>query len=384
MKKLLAILLALTMLTMLAACGGTKPEEAVETPGGEETMAGSDALLPEEEYGIESEYAEEEPEAEPETPSHPEDEAILNAEGTVYEPVSGTLGVGAYAPGEGVFDVSFVGAEFYRSAEDAECVRIWYDVTNTALKPLEAMEVDVSAVQDGDYLWSISSDETDTPEVHVRYVNLRPGVTVRCAKEFECDWDGGVIYVAASYYVTWDGGPLDALVNEGAESIETGLFDDSLIAAFDPAALPARPAADDPTVPIDDPDWLHDVPDEGSLEYGAAYAAIKGSEVFVDGDKEIIRIFVTYTNTDASVMTASYMDVRPLCRAMQDGIELEAYKDDITVPEDDNRTAQLDYEESIDIAVEYVLRSSSPVAFEYYIWTTDAAEVGAVLDGRTE
>lgn len=382
MKKLLACLLALAMALSLAACGGTKADETEGIPAAEETAAESDVILPEEEEdGIALEYAEEEPEAEAETPYHPEDEAVLNAEGTVYEPVSGTIGVDAWEDGKGVFDVSFVGAEFYRSAADATCVRIWYDVTNTAPRLMEAMDVSILAAQDGDYLWSVDSDDSDTPQVHVRYVDIRPGVTVRCAAEYECAWDGGPIYVEGYYYMTLGDHLLNSLVYDGAESMETGLFGDSLIAVFDPAALPARPAVDDTTVPIAEPSWMDGVPDEGEVGYGDAYAAVKGSEVFTDGDDEILRVYVTFTNRSTSLVTASYFDILPDCRAMQDGIRLVDYAGAETVPEDGNRMAQIDYDESIDVALEFVLRSDSPVAFEFYDWGTNKPLVGAVLPG---
>ena len=65
-------------------------------------------------------------------------------------------------------------------------------------------------------------------------------------------------------------------------------------------------------------------------------------------------------------------------RVMQDGVELWAYEGEQKVSEDENRMTGLSVGESTLIAVEYVLRSDSPVTCEYHEFGSSDPEIGAV------
>ncbi len=310
------------------------------------------------------------------TPRHPEDEAFLNREGTVYEPAEGILGAGvAGTSGPGVFKVSIVGAEFFRSADDKEAVRIYYDVTSYASWIIDAADVSIQAAQDNDYLWSIDRTADSPVPVQLSHSDIRGGVTVRCAREFECSWNGGPIYVESWYFMTWSH-LLDEYVYDGAESVETGLFDDSLIARFDPSEMPARPASEVTPVPIADPDWLSGVPGEGSFDFDEAYLTFDGAEFFRDGDRNVVRIYVSYKNIDDR--DGCYLNFAPELRVMQDGIELWPYEGDVRVPEDDNVQAAVSPDETVRVAREYVLLSLSPVTCEFHDFGMSKPEIAAV------
>ena len=351
-KKLIAVICIFALMLTFVACGKTaKPAQpAAQDPAQE----------------IQSELSPEEVPAEeiPAAPQHPEDEAILNAAGTVYDPMTGVLGVGVSGTtGPGVFKVSIVGAEFFRSADDKEAVRIYYDVTSYASWIIDAADVSIQAAQDNEYLWGIDMTENTPDAVRVSHSDIRNGVTIRCAREFECDWQGGPIYVETWYFMAWSH-MLDDYVYEGAESADTGLFDDSLIARFDPAGMPARPAYEVDFAPIAAPDWLNGVPTEGGFSYDQAYLAFLAAAVFQDGDRNVIRVYVSFTNTDN--YETSYLNYASDLRVMQDGIELWKYQGDIRVAEDDNVERRLQPNETVTVAQEFVLRSDSPVTFEFH------------------
>ena len=372
-KKLIALICVIAMALTLCACGkGAKP--AQPTP---ENTPEDIQVEPVPDETPDAPAPDETPDGgEDEGPLHPEDEAVLNAEGSVYEPVEGVLGAGvAGTNGPGVFNVSIVGAEFFRSADDKQAVRIYYDVTSYAGWIIDAADVGIQAAQDNDYLWSIDRTADSPAPVHISHSDIRGGVTVRCAREFECSWDDGPIYVESWYFMTWTH-VLDEYVYDGTESVETGLFDDSLIARFDPETMPARPATEVTIAPITDPDWLGGVPSEGSFSYDEAYLAFDGAEFFRDGEREVVRIYVSYKNIDDR--DNCYLNFASDLRVMQDGVELWGYEGDVRVPEDDNVQATVKPDETVRVAREYVLISDSPVTCEFHDFGMSKAELAAI------
>lgn len=85
---------------------------------------------------------------------------------------------------------------------------------------------------------------------------------------------------------------------------------------------------------------------------------------------------MTYTNNYMDGL--SYDNADPDLRVMQDGVELWAYEGEQQVSEDENRMTGLAVGESTLVALEYVLRSDSPVTCEYHEFASSDPEIAAV------
>ena len=149
MKKLLALILALTMVFALVACGG----ETTTT----------------------------EPTTEPATTTEP-----------TTEPTAG------FTPVEAEWEngkITVVGAEAFKDTDDKDAIRIYFDYENTTDETTYADEyLEIAVTQDGyeaveAYAWD------DVPEYNNVNLSLRPGAGIRCIAEFSMKADGGEITV---------------------------------------------------------------------------------------------------------------------------------------------------------------------------------------------
>lgn len=362
-KALIGIICCFIVLALLCACGKTaKPAETQE-------------LKPE------SKLAPETTEAAVTEPEPTYDDSILSAEGTVYEPVSGRLGEGIGGTQDGcVFKVSFVGAEFFRAGE-AEMVRLYYDVESCASWIIPASDVKVVAAQDGEYLWN-DTDGVYSTEAHLAHSDMRPGTKARFAAELNCSWEGGPIYAEASYFVTFGSHYLDALVypqdGQAPAEIAPGLYDDSLIAVFDPADLPCRPAAEDPRAAITAPD-LGGLPEEGELKMSSRGVMKINDAVVIDARDggRAIEIHATYTNTSGA--EESFLGAGYEIRVMQDNLELWWDGDRYEIYDDEAMNKRLADGESVDITFRYCIFTDTPVTVEFCEWADNEAKCGKVF-----
>lgn len=374
-KRLPGLLVCLSLLALLCACGAPGGTPATQATAPKTTEAPRETAQP-----VAAETVTEAPTEPPTEPTETED-PILQAEGTVCTPVSGRLGEGVGGTQDNcVFKVSFVGAEFFR-ADGQEMARVYYDVENCASWIIPASDVKVVAVQDGDYLWN-DTDEVHSMQARLSGSDMRPGVKARFAAEFNCRWDGGPIYAEAYYYVTFGTHYLDAIVYpaEGAApaEIEPGLYDDSLIAVFAPADMPCRPASEDPRVAVTSPD-LGGLPEEAALKMGSPGTMKITDAAFVDGvtADRAIEIHAVYTNTsgaDESFVSAGYE-----IRVMQDGLELRWDGDPYDIYYDEAMNRSLPDGESVELTFRYCLFTDTPVTVEFCEWADDEARCGKVF-----
>lgn len=234
--------------------------------------------------------------------------------------------------------VSILGAEHFEDWDGEEGIRFYYDFTNGSEETLSAgYDILATAVQDGVELESTFANyDNEAPEEYNDYLDIRPGVTIRCVAEFNYEpSDGAVVFMLQSW---------------GEEEI--------LEAVFDPARLPGRPAESLELTPVTDP--ITDFPSEGEIEDG--YFIIENMERTEDWEgEELIRVWCRYEN-NGSEDNSFFMDID--YRAMQDGVELQdGYASD-EVDEDWNYSEDIEPGDTIRCSLVYELRSDSPVEFE--------------------
>ena len=149
MKKILALILALTMVFALVACGGEKEPTTTTTEPATTPVAAD------------------------------------------FEPIT------AEWP-EGI--VTLQGAELFTDTDDEPAVRIYYDYTNKSEETKAVSdEIEITVLQDGvasEYTYASFSD--DVPEYGNSELCLRPGATLRCIEELEIDPEGGIMEIRVS------------------------------------------------------------------------------------------------------------------------------------------------------------------------------------------
>lgn len=256
-----------------------------------------------------------------------------------FTPVSGSL-AGC--------DVTIVGAELFTDGDDKDAIRVYWDVTNNSdetitpnwdiytLVEQEGFEMDTT------YTWD------DVPEYGNDSRDIQPGVTIRCISEYNCKADGDVITVTLYDYY-----------NE----------DDKVVAEFDPANLPGRPAEDWVATPITEPTWVEGLPTEGPV--GEGYVVIDHAEIVpsYDEGEEVVRVYFQFTN-EGEEETTMWSEV--YYKAYQDGIELEIEWPDEDVAEDENMTDYVQPGETLLCSECFAVSSDSPIEIEVYdIWEED-------------
>lgn len=196
-----------------------------------------------------------------------EDEAEVPAAGD-FEPVSGTIGD---------YEITVVGAELFKDTEDKDGIRVYWDFTNGSDETIyPSSDLTVYMEQEGFELNSTyCSYEDDVPEYGNNYLEVRPGVTIRCISEYSCKAEGDLVtFTLSNWYDD----------------------DESISVDFDPTALPGRPAEDLAIEPIADPTWTNAMSDEGDV--GDAHVFIDTAEIVAGWDEgeQIIRVYFDYTN----------------------------------------------------------------------------------------
>lgn len=256
-----------------------------------------------------------------------------------FTPVSGSL-AGC--------DVTIVGAELFTDGDDKDAIRVYWDVTNnndetiTPSWDIETLVEQEGFEMDTTYTWD------DVPEYGNDSRDIQPGVTIRCISEYNCKADGDVITVTLYDYY-----------NE----------DDKVVAEFDPANLPGRPAEDWVATPITEPTWVEGLPAEGPV--GEGYVVIDHAEIVpsYDEGEEVVRVYFQYTN-EGEEETTMWSEVYYI--AYQDGIELEIEWPAEDVAEDENMTDYVQPGETLLCSECFALSSDSPIEIEVYdIWEED-------------
>lgn len=319
MKKILALLMALTMLLALCACGADKAESPSTATAAEEPAAEKPA-----------EPAAEEPAA------------------VSFEPVSATFSN---------CEVTILGAESFIDSDDKEAVRFYYDYTNLRDYPSSAwLSFDTYAEEDGYELMSTYAwTEDDAPEYGNNTLSILPGLTIRCVAEFSYKPDGSELTFRIENY-------------EG----------DILTASFDPANLPGRP--DIWTVdPITEPWYAADYEAAGESEEAAI--AIQEAEFFEEdgwmGSNECIRVYFEYTNLEDS---DSYLTSMSSVHLFQDGVELETGWATDEVETDSLWYESIPSGETAVVSNTWELRSDSPIEIVVSDWWTDEVVCAQIVE----
>ena len=149
MKKLIALLLVLSMVLCLCACGGKEEPVPVEPAKTEEA---------------------------------PADPAVS------LDPVTAELGD---------YTVTLLAAEVFEDIDDEPAIRFYYDFTNNGDALVYAWsELSFAVTQDGYELnETYDSSADDVPEYDNDMLNVIPGTTIRCIAEYSYNPDGGIIEV---------------------------------------------------------------------------------------------------------------------------------------------------------------------------------------------
>ena len=263
-------------------------------------------------------------EPEPEPEQKPQTETA--GSGT-FEPVSQTLGD---------FEVTVVGAEQFVTYDDEPGIRIYYDFTNNSEYTTSSwMELDFDTEQDGveaEYTGTLD----DVPEYGNDSLYIRPGVTLRCIQEYTFNPDGGNFVMTFSN--SWE---------------DTG----ELTVEFDPSNLPGAPAESLEIPTVSDPQWIADWPAQAVLDEEFE-VSIDRCEFVEEYGQKMIRVYYTFTNQsdeETSFWMATYVE------ALQDGVQLLTGWSSEELESDENMDVDIAPGETITASECYVLRSDSPV-----------------------
>jgi len=243
----------------------------------------------------------------------------------------------------GDFVLNVVGAENFTDEDGCDAVRVYYDFYHNGgyTAGLEDVLSDVIFEQDGTELdKTYESDEI--PDVENRLRNLRPGTAIRCIDEY-------------------------ALVSEGVVSVSiTVQNDEKSVMSFDldPANLPGKPLYELEYVKVTDPQWIASWPSDGEY-HGGYYVTIKDTELVEDvyGNKAL-RVYFEFANNAEEAECMGYA-VYETC-AFQDGIQLLEAVATTYAEEEGKFWTDVEPGESIVTAMTFALNSDSPVEIEVH------------------
>lgn len=345
-----------------------------------------------------------------------EDNSVLDAEGTVFEPVE--LLMGDYPQYEiKPYSLTVVGAEFFRH-DGKEAIRIIYDINNIDTdreKAWQAYEYfDLTATQDGEELtktWEYESYEKDAgydgtnPEVLIDMANyiydneysnnrrciIRNGCTVRTAEEFLCDWQGGAVTLRITlpiyeYNLNFYDED-DPLIEELAENCVKEVV-------FDPADMPCKVKNSEWLTAVESPSWTDGLSEEGDFlpddSRSVGHIKLKDAEFSnVDGETHM-KLHLEYTNKGTQensifellaipVWKNGMADGKPHLWVMQDGVSLLLVENEQTKQGQQQLVQPGKSEEYV---LEYIVRSDSPIEVEANYMSADGGEFDGKAAGK--
>lgn len=268
------------------------------------------------------------------------------ASGAAFEPITAQLGD---------YEVTIVGAEHFDDIDGEPGIRFYYDFTNNSDELVcPFMELDWAVTQEGYDLTETYDDlEDDVAEYGNDTQYIVPGLTIRCISEYSYKPDGGEIaYTVSNWYTE--------------ESVTAKFTPDNLTGR--PAEL-EMPAVTDCTLTADmssSADF-----DEGKFTYTIGeYEVVEGY-----GGTTIVRIYVDFTNNSDEEETfwgnSRYY-------AIQDGVSLESGYASEEVDTDNTESEYVQPGQTITCSLCYELRSESPVELVMYdLW--DTSSLGLVI-----
>jgi len=260
----------------------------------------------------------------------------------------------------GEFYISIVGAEEFEDLDEQPAIRIYYEYTNNfdfSESPFNTL--DWEATQDGkelDYAFCWENVEASDNE----YVNVRPGYTLQCCKQYKYNPDGGTVDITFYGY-------------------SSGKSGGTVKASYVPGQLPGAPS---PLKyePITDPQWTKELDSEGYLDEGKCYVEVTDAELIEDSyGFDAIRVYYSFTNYGdeaASFYEATY----PV--AYQDGIGLVQSYAEISSDTDDRTTESVLPGKKAQVSCVFRLRNGSSAVeaevegVEYYYAVGQTYQIG--------
>ena len=258
----------------------------------------------------------------------------------------------------GDHSVSLVGAEHITTQDGYDAIRIYYDFTNSTDHTRSIAEsFTVEAYQHGD-LCMFGYTEYDpefSPKYEVSDLYIRPGCTVRSVAQFEVDMGGEAVSVVFCDYVS----------------------SDTYTVSIEPGNLPGAPEGELPTRPVDHPAWTEGLSD-GGVYNGEYYCYIDRATFAYDYDgQEMLKVIFEFTNNSAeetSFWAMSYLF------AYQDGVQLRVGIPEEMTAEDEAYYSMVSPGETVSVAVNFILRSQSPVEIELVdFMDADGENLGCVF-----
>ena len=332
MKKFLSVLLTVTMLVGLCACGGTNQQESTSASAEEtETEATTNEVA-----------------------STDVDNTVVDSNAAAVTETAGTDPVSADL---GDYHLTIISAEQFKDDNEKDSIRFYYDFTNNSDEEVSFyFACDTVAYQEGYELVATSAYFDKAAEADNCYHDILPGVTIRCITEYNFQPDGGEIEF----------------------TITDGDSDESVTMTFDPKTLQGRPAEDYTIEPCSSEALVKDCPSEGvySENYYISITKCEVVDGFSDGEKAI-RIYFDFTNNSGEA-TSFWAKANTL--AMQDGIGLESTLANESVPEDDNGIVDVQPGETLTVATCYLLHDTgSPVAIRVLDYWT-GSKIGTTFE----
>ena len=238
-----------------------------------------------------------------------------------------------------------LGAEEITDYDEKPAIRVWFDVTNTSDETCYTnYNYEFTATQDGYELTETGADyDISVEAADVGLLKIRPGVTIRACEEYSFKKDGGTIIVGFNNYYS----------EEEPKTVE-----------FDPANLPGAPAEEFAREKVADPQWVADLPADGTYEsYGVKYDLKIAKHEFTEGyeGEKLIRVYYEFTNNSDDEQTFSMNCTHA---AYQDGIELPISYAKESVAEDDKSYEDVKPGDTVTLSYCYELSGDSPIEIE--------------------
>ncbi len=258
----------------------------------------------------------------------------------------------------GDYHVDILGAESFKDSSDKDAIRVYIDFTNNSTEPTSFfMAMNCEAYQEGFELVSTYAPyDQHAPEDGNSSLDIMPGTTIRCIREYNYKADGGIVEF----------------------TLQQGYNGDTVTMKFDPKALQGRPAEDYSIQATDSSAFVDGLPSEGVYKDDYAIKILNSEVVdgWEDGTK-LLRVYFEFTNNSqeaTSFWMATYLS------AMQDNIQLTTSSADASVPEDDNDTVDIQPGETITATECFVLHDTGSKVAVKVVDSFGGSSLGAVFN----
>ena len=311
MKKLLAILLALSMMFALVACGGDQSKDSDKS---NDTKKPGQTTAPEEDDSLSYTFTK-------------------------------------FGKGK----ITILGEEFAQDEDGEDFLRVYYEYLNqdeTAAGHIPSLALNFEITQNGEELYNdefTTDDDAHVPEDLFLNCSVQPGIPVRNTLIVYCSPDDGPVDISCHLMTgSWF---------YDQEDLEWFKFQ------VDPENLREAPKGTYKIQPIEDPVYAKNLPSSGTSTSASNPFTISldGYELTTYDDMPALRVKMTYTHQhDWEMSPYNALNIY----AYQDGISLEQgdtwYLEDVT-PEDEAFEADVAKGETVTCNAIFILRGENPV-----------------------